>query len=59
MQKKPGETIKETSICVRPEWVNKWPESVLAGWWWWKCTVFERHAAKSLFYSPQNSIHFI
>jgi len=29
-QKKPGETIEEASRHVRPEWVNKWPTSMLA-----------------------------
>ena len=29
-QKKPGETIKKTSRSVRREWVNKWPNSMLA-----------------------------
>ena len=29
-QKKPVETTKETSRCVRPERVNKWPISMLA-----------------------------
>jgi hypothetical protein len=28
-QKEPGETIKETSGLVRPEWVNKRPKSML------------------------------
>jgi len=28
-QKKPRETIKETSRSVRPEQVNKWPNSML------------------------------
>jgi hypothetical protein len=27
---KPGKTIEETSWCVRPERVNKWPNSMLA-----------------------------
>jgi hypothetical protein len=29
-QKKPGETIKETSGCGRQERINKWPRSMLA-----------------------------
>ena len=29
-QKKKGETIKGTSGCVRPEWVNKWPTNIIA-----------------------------
>jgi len=32
-QKKPGETMKETSGCVKPERFNKW--RMLAKWWWW------------------------
>jgi len=38
-QKKPGETIKETSKSVRPEWVSKRPSCMLASccwWWWWR-----------------------
>ena len=36
-QKKPGETNEQTSACVRPEWVNKWPNSMVAArWWWWR-----------------------
>jgi len=32
----PGDTIEETSRCVRPERVIKWSSSVLARWWrWW------------------------
>jgi hypothetical protein len=31
-QKKPGETVKETSGCVRLERVNKWLHSMLARW---------------------------
>jgi hypothetical protein len=34
-QKEPRKTIKETSGCVRPERVNKWPSSLVATWWWW------------------------
>jgi len=34
-QTQPGETIKETSRSVRPEQDNKWPNSMLARWWWW------------------------
>jgi len=34
-QKKPGDTIEETSRCMRPGWVNKWPNSMSASWWWW------------------------
>jgi hypothetical protein len=30
-QNKPGETIKETFRCVKPEQINKWPNSMLAG----------------------------
>jgi hypothetical protein len=30
------ETIKETSERVRPERVNKWPNSMLVTWWWWR-----------------------
>ena len=29
-QKEPGETITEMSGCVSQEWVNKWPNSMLA-----------------------------
>jgi len=29
-QKKPKENIKETAECVRLEWANKWPNSMLA-----------------------------
>ena len=28
-QKKPGETVEETSGCVRPERVRKWPNSMM------------------------------
>jgi hypothetical protein len=34
-KKKQGETIKETSRSMRQEWVNKWPNYMLARWWWW------------------------
>jgi hypothetical protein len=27
-QKQPGETIKQTSRCVRPKLVNRWPSSI-------------------------------
>jgi len=23
------------SGCVRWEWVNEWPNSMIATWWWW------------------------
>jgi hypothetical protein len=29
-QKKPKENIKGTVECVRPEWANRWPSSMLA-----------------------------
>jgi hypothetical protein len=29
-QKEPRKTTKQTSRCVRPEWVNKWPNSLIA-----------------------------
>jgi len=35
MKKKPGETTNETTECMRPEQVNKWPNSMIARWWWW------------------------
>jgi hypothetical protein len=28
-QKEPKKTIEETPGCVRPEWVNKWPSSLI------------------------------
>jgi hypothetical protein len=28
-QKKPGETTKEPSGSVRPEWINKWPSNMI------------------------------
>jgi len=34
-QKKLGETIKETSKCMRLVRVKKWPKSFSARWWWW------------------------
>ena len=33
-QKESWLTFKETSGCVRPEWVNKWPNSMKDIWWW-------------------------
>ena len=30
-RRKPGETIKETFRCVKPEQINKWPNSMVAG----------------------------
>jgi hypothetical protein len=30
MQTEPGETIEETSGCVRPELIKKWPNYMLA-----------------------------
>jgi hypothetical protein len=33
-QKEPRKTIEETSGCMRPERVNKWPNSLIATWWW-------------------------
>ena len=30
MKKKPGETTNETTECMRPEQVNKWPNSMIA-----------------------------
>ena len=29
-------TIKGTSECVRPEWVEKRPSSLTTTWWWWR-----------------------
>jgi len=29
----PGEAIKETSGCVGTEWVNQWPNCMIASWW--------------------------
>jgi hypothetical protein len=29
-QKEPRKPFEETSGCVRPEWVNKWPNSLIA-----------------------------
>jgi hypothetical protein len=29
------QTFEETSRCVRPERVNKWPNSMTNIWWWW------------------------
>jgi len=29
-QKKPRETTEDTSECVRMEWVNMWPKSIIA-----------------------------
>jgi hypothetical protein len=34
-QKEPRKTTEETSGGVRPERVNKWPNSLIATWWWW------------------------
>jgi len=31
-QKKPGETTEETSGCVIPERINKWPNSTIPRW---------------------------
>jgi len=30
IEKKRKENIKETAECVRPQWANKWPNSMLA-----------------------------
>jgi len=27
--------FEEISGYVRPEWVNKWPNSMTDIWWWW------------------------
>jgi len=32
---KPGEIIKEIPRPARHEWINKWPNSMFATWWWW------------------------
>jgi hypothetical protein len=32
---KPGETIKEIARPGRLKWINKWPNSMFATWWWW------------------------
>jgi hypothetical protein len=29
-QREPRKTTEETSGCARPEWVNKWPNSLIA-----------------------------
>jgi len=36
------------SVCdyVRPEWVNRWPNSMTDIWWWWYITM----------HGPQNVI---
>jgi len=34
-QKESWQTSEETSRYVRPERVNKWPNSMTAMWWWW------------------------
>ena len=34
-QKESWQTSEETSIYVRPERVNKWPNSMTDIWWWW------------------------
>ena len=26
---------RESSRSVTPEWVNRWPNTMLAAWWWW------------------------
>jgi len=35
-QTEPGEIPEETSGCVRPARVNKWPNSMLTRWLWWR-----------------------
>jgi hypothetical protein len=32
--------IEETSGYVRPEWVNKWPNSMKDIWLWWWCIFY-------------------
>ena len=34
-QKESWQTFEETSGYVRPERVNKWPNSMTDIWWWW------------------------
>jgi len=34
-QKESWQTSEETSRYVRPERVNKWPNSMTDTWWWW------------------------
>ena len=36
-QKESWQTSEETSRYVRPERVNKWPNSMTDIWWWWWC----------------------
>jgi len=35
-QKETWQTFEETSGYVRPERVNKWPNSTTNIWWWWR-----------------------
>ena len=40
LQNESWKASKETSRYVRPERVNKWPNSMTdIRWWWWWCTV--------------------
>jgi len=34
-QKESWQTFDKTSGYVRPERVNKWPNSMTDIWWWW------------------------
>ena len=35
VSEKSWQTFEETSGYVRPERVNKWPNSMIDRWWWW------------------------